>query len=86
MKASQQRRQRGVRHGAPSKKVGKPHLLPPPPPLTPDQAQAADRIRAWLAQAERAVVLGGYAGTGKTFTVTELLKEGFGDQWNRKRI
>ena len=47
--------------------------IPPPPQLTPDQAQAADRIRAWLAQGERAVVLGGYAGTGKTFTVTAPL-------------
>ncbi|HYQ90505.1 MAG TPA: AAA family ATPase [Candidatus Competibacteraceae bacterium] len=49
-------------------------MRPPPPRLTPDQSQAADRIRAWLAQGEPAVVLGGYAGTGKTFTVTELLK------------
>ena len=72
MKTSQQRHRRGVRHGAPSKKVGRSH--PPSPRLTPDQAQAADRIRAWLAQVERAMVLGGYAGTGKTFTVIELLK------------
>ena len=28
-----------------------------------------------MAQGERAVVLGGYAGTGKTFTVTALLKD-----------
>jgi exodeoxyribonuclease-5 len=47
---------------------------PPAPRLTPDQAQAADRIRAWLAQGVPMVVLGGYAGTGKTFTVTALLK------------
>jgi exodeoxyribonuclease-5 len=55
-----------------AKRAGQPHL--PPPRLTPDQAQAADQIRTWLAQGEPAVVLGGYAGTGKTFTVTELLK------------
>src|SRR5512143_560222 len=55
-----------------TKRAGQPH--PPPPRLTPDQAQAADQIRAWLAQGEPAVVLGGYAGTGKTFTVTDLLK------------
>ncbi|MFO1432950.1 MAG: AAA family ATPase [Candidatus Competibacteraceae bacterium] len=54
-----------------TKRAGRPH--PPPPRLTSDQAQAADRIRAWLAQGEPAVVLGGSAGTGKTFTVTDLL-------------
>ena len=71
MKASQRERPRG-RPRARAKKTGQPH--PRPPPLTPDQAQAADQIRAWLAQGEQAVVLGGYAGTGKTFTVTALLE------------
>src|SRR5512135_3027009 len=73
MKASRRERPHGrQRPRAKAKKTGPPH--PPPPRLTPDQAQAADRIRAWLAQGEPAVVLGGYAGTGKTFTVTDLLK------------
>ena len=71
MKASQRERPRG-RQRSRAKKAGQSH--PRPPPLTPDQAQAADRIRMWLAQGERTAVLGGYAGTGKTFTVTELLK------------
>ena len=71
-KASRRCRRRGVRQSATAKQAGQPH--PPPPQLTPDQTQATDRIRAWFAQAERAAVLGGYAGTGKTFTVTELLK------------
>ena len=73
MKASQQERPpvRQCRR-AKANKTGPPHSRPPP--LTPDQAQAADQIRAWLAQGEPAVVLGGYAGTGKTFTVTDLLK------------
>jgi len=72
MKASQRERSRG-RQRPRAKKTGQPH--PPPPPLTPDQAQAADRIRVWLAQGEPTVMLGGYAGTGKTFTVTTLLKD-----------
>ena len=71
MKASQQERSRG-RPRARARKTGQPR--PPPPQLTPDQSQAVDRIRAWLAQREPTVVLGGYAGTGKTFTVTVLLK------------
>ena len=72
MKASQRERPPG-RQRPRARKKGQPH--PPPPPLTPDQAQAAAQIVAWLAQGEPTVVLGGYAGTGKTFTVTALLKE-----------
>src|SRR5512135_1400939 len=73
MKASRRERPHGrQRPRAKAKKTGPPH--PPPRRLTPDQAQAADRIRTWLTQGKPAVVLGGYAGTGKTFTVTDLLK------------
>src|SRR5512144_924408 len=71
MKASQREHPRGRPRARARKKS---QTRPPPPPLTPDQAQAADQIRAWLAQGEPTVVLGGYAGTGKTFTVTALLK------------
>ena len=71
MKASRRESSRGRQHGR-AKQPGQPHSRPPP--LTPDQAQAADRIRTWLAQGEQTVVLGGYAGTGKTFTVTMLLQ------------
>ena len=72
MKASRRERAQG-RPRARARKTNRPH--PPPPQLTSDQAQAADQIRAWLAQGEPTVVLGGYAGTGNTFTVTTLLKE-----------
>jgi exodeoxyribonuclease-5 len=72
MKASRRKSPPGRRRGR-AQQPGQPH--PRPPPLTPDQAQAADRIRVWLAQGEQTVVLGGYAGTGKTFTVTALLKD-----------
>ena len=61
-----------ARPRARAKRAGQSH--PPPLRLTPDQAQAAAQIVTWLAQGEPAVVLGGYAGTGKTFTVTALLK------------
>src|SRR5512143_2588611 len=71
MKTARRERPRG-RPRTRARKTGQPR--PPPPRLTPDQAWAADQIRAWLAQREPAVVLGGYAGTGKTFTVTDLLK------------
>jgi len=48
MKASQRECPRGrQRPRAKARKTGQPH--PPPPQLTPDQAQAADRIRTWLA-------------------------------------
>lgn len=71
MKAAQPKRPRG-RPRTRAKRTDQPH--PPPPRFTPDQAQAADQIVTWLAQREPTIVLGGYAGTGKTFTVTELLK------------
>ena len=71
MKPSQWERPRG-RPRARSKRAGQSHS--PPPRLTPDQAQVAAQIVAWLAQGERTVVLGGYVGTGKTFTVTALLR------------
>jgi hypothetical protein len=50
MKASRRGSQRGSRQVAPSKKAGKLHPPAPPPPLTSDQAQAADCIRGVVCQ------------------------------------
>lgn len=44
--------------------------------LTPDQQEAAARIRRWVTfEASQTLTLGGYAGTGKTTLINTLLEE-----------
>lgn len=42
--------------------------------FSPDQKRAMDRILAWTKTDEKRLSLGGYAGTGKTTIISELLK------------
>lgn len=45
--------------------------------LSPDQSAAADAIASWLrTPAKKSFKLGGYAGTGKTTTIQELINKG----------
>lgn len=44
--------------------------------LAPEQVQAYDSIRAWLSSRSRpSFTMGGYAGTGKTTTISYLIRE-----------
>lgn len=42
--------------------------------LSPDQQQAFDQIQSWLANKPEQLTLGGFAGTGKTTIIKELLE------------
>jgi exodeoxyribonuclease-5 len=48
---------------------------PPKIELSPDQAKAMDAIRKWLKSGRKRLTLGGYAGTGKTTLIREMVKE-----------
>jgi exodeoxyribonuclease-5 len=42
--------------------------------LSPDQARALDSVEQWLESGDQRLTLGGYAGTGKTTLIRELLR------------
>jgi len=44
-------------------------------PLTPQQQELTEQLRAFFAGRERCFVLKGYAGTGKTFLIGQLARE-----------